>query len=387
MDHPTFADLEYQGKKRKTRRELFLERMDGLIPWQSLEDGIRPFYPKAGNGRRPYPLSVMLRVHCVPLCYNLSDPGMEDLLYEAESVRRFVGLKLSGALPDETTILNFRHLLEQHNLGPSLLGEINAHLESQGLKLREGTILDATIIEAPSSTKNRAGERDPEMHQTKKGNQWHFGMKAHIGVDSATGIVHSMTTTAANAHDITEAHNLLHGRETVVWGDAGYQGVGKREETQGLEVEWQVAMRPGKRRKLEPESAAALAEKAKASVRAKSLPPTVIGGGASLPEVEASVRLWESPLPGVDEEHATAGAFVRAGKPADGGGTTEGVVGPAAGPNQPNGPSKPPNAPSGGNIQGAERQPARPERQYSPPYRSGQTQFRPKRALFRVSLN
>ena len=203
------------------------------------------------------------------LFYNLSDPGMEDLLYEAESVRRFVGLKLSGALPDETTILNFRHLLEQHNLGPRLLREINAHLESQGLKLREGTIVDATIIEAPSSTKNRAGERDPEMHQTKKGNRWHFGMKAHIGVDSETGIVHSMTTTAANAHDITEAHNLLHGGETVVWGDAGYQGVGKREENLGLEVEWQVAMRPSKRRQLEPESAAALAEKAKASVRAK----------------------------------------------------------------------------------------------------------------------
>ena len=269
MDQPTFADLEYQGKKRTTRRELFLERMEGLIPWQSLEDRIRPFYPKAGNGRRPYPLSVMLRVHCVQLFYNLSDPGMEDLLYEAESVRRFVGLKLSGALPDETTILNFRHLLEQHNLGPRLLREINAHLESQGLKLREGTIVDATIIEAPSSTKNRAGERDPEMHQTKKGNRWHFGMKAHIGVDSETGIVHSMTTTAANAHDITEAHNLLHGGETVVWGDAGYQGVGKREENLGLEVEWQVAMRPSKRRQLEPESAAALAEKAKASVRAK----------------------------------------------------------------------------------------------------------------------
>ena len=269
MDQPMFSDLEYQGKKRKTRREVFLERMDGLIPWGRLEERIRPFYPKAGNGRRPYPLSVMLRVHCVQLFYNLSDPGMEDLLYEAESVRRFVGLRLSGALPDETTILNFRHLLERHNLGPGLLEEINAHLESQGLKLREGTIVDATIIEAPPSTKNRAGERDPEMHQTKKGNQWHFGMKAHIGVDSETGIVHSMSTTAANAHDITEAHNLLHGGETVVWGDAGYQGIHKREETQGLEVEWQVAMRPGKRRKLEPGSEEVLAEKAKASVRAK----------------------------------------------------------------------------------------------------------------------
>ena len=148
----------------------------------------------------------MLRVHCVQLFYNLSDPGMEDLLYEAESVRRFVGLKLSEALPDETTILNFRHLLERHGLGEGLLEEINAHLESQGLRLKEGTIVDASIIEAPSSTKNRAGERDPEMHQTKKGNQWHFGMKAHIGVDSQTGVVHSLTTTAANAHDVTEAH-------------------------------------------------------------------------------------------------------------------------------------------------------------------------------------
>ena len=150
---------------------------------------------------------------------------MEDLLYEAESVRRFVGLSLSEALPDETTILNFRHLLERHELGKALFDEINAHLGSQGLRLREGSIVDASIIEAPSSTKNRTRERDPEMHQTKKGNQWHFGMKAHIGVDSETGIVHSLSTTAANAHDVTEAHNLLHGGERVVWCDAGYQGV------------------------------------------------------------------------------------------------------------------------------------------------------------------
>ena len=269
MDQPTFADLEYQGKKRRTRRELFLERMDGLIPWRRLEERIRPVYPKPGKGRRPYPLAVMLRVHCVQLFYNLSDPGMEDLLYEAESVRRFVGLSLSEALPDETTILNFRHLLERHELGKALFDEINAHLGSQGLRLREGSIVDASIIEAPSSTKNRTRERDPEMHQTKKGNQWHFGMKAHIGVDSETGIVHSLSTTAANAHDVTEAHNLLHGGERVVWCDAGYQGVHKRWENLGLEIEWQVAMRPGKRRNLDPGSAEELAEKLKASVRAK----------------------------------------------------------------------------------------------------------------------
>ena len=249
MDQPTFADLEYQAKRRKTRRELFLERMDGLIPWQKLEGCIRPVYPKPGKGRRPYPLAVMLRIHCVQLYYNLSGPGIEDLLgacpersrREAKSVRRFVGLSLAESLPDETTMMNFSHLLERHELGRSLLYEINAHLESQGLRLREGTIVDASIIEAPSSTKNRAGERDPEMHQTKRSIEWHFGMKLHIGVDVDTGLVHSVSTTAANVHDVTEAHKLLHGGETVVWSDAGYQGVYKRAENLGREVDWQVA--------------------------------------------------------------------------------------------------------------------------------------------------
>ena len=272
MDQPTFADLEYEGKKRKTRREIFLERMDSLIPWDQLEERIRPFYPRAGRGgrgRRPYELSVMLWIHCVQLCYNLSDPGMEDMLYEVESVRRFVGLRLSGPLPDETTILNFRHLLEEHELGQSLFEEINRHLESQGLRLREGTIVDASIIDAPSTTKNRSGERDSEMRQTKKGNEWHFGMKVHIGADAETGVVHSVTTTPANVHDVTEAHRLLHGGEKLVWGDAVYQGVDKRAENRELDVEWQVAMRPGRRRQLKPGSYEALLEKGKASVRAK----------------------------------------------------------------------------------------------------------------------
>ena len=268
-DQPTFADLDYQHKKRKTRREAFLERMDDLIPWERLEERIRPYYPKAGRGRRPYDLSVMFRVHCVQLFYNLSDPGMEDMLYEAESVRRFVGLRLTDQLPDESTILHFRHLLERHQLSQGLFEEINEHLASQGLRLREGTIVDATIIEAPSSTKNRTGQRDLEMRQVKKGNQYHFGMKLHIGVDAETGLVHSFTTTSANVHDVTQAHRLLHGDETQVWGDAGYLGVQKREENLELGVEWQVALKPGQRRKLEPGSLAALTEKAKASIRAK----------------------------------------------------------------------------------------------------------------------
>ncbi len=173
-------------------------------------------YPKAGKGRRPYPLAVMLRIHCVQLFYNLSGPGMEGLPYEAESVRRFVGLKLSGALPDETTSLNFRHRLEGYSLGGGLLQEINAHLKSQGLRLREGAIVDASIVKARSSTKNHAGRRDSEMHQTKNGSQWHFSMKVHIGVDADTSLVHSMSATAANVHDVIKAHNLLHGGETMV---------------------------------------------------------------------------------------------------------------------------------------------------------------------------
>ena len=269
MEQPTFADLEYQNKKRKTRRELFLERLEELIPWPRLEERILPHYPKAGWGRRPYPLAVMLRVHVVQLCYNLSDPAMEDLLYEAESVRRFVGLRLAEPLPDESTILHFRHLLEEHDLGEGLFEEIKGHLEAMGLRLSEGTIVDASIIAAPSSTKNRRGQRDPEMRQVKKGNQHHFGMKLHIGVDAATGLAHSFSATSANVHDVTEAHRLLHGGETQVWGDAGYMGVQKRAENLGLAVDWQVAMRPGQRRKLEPGSPAALGERVKASIRAK----------------------------------------------------------------------------------------------------------------------
>ena len=269
MEQSTFAELEHDEKKRRTRREVFLEKMDALIPWGRLEARIEPFYPKAGRGRRPYPLSVMLRVHCVQLFYNLSDPGMEDLLYEVESVRRFVGLRLSGALPDETTILNFRHLLEKHGLGEALFEEINAHLASLGHRLKTGTIVDASIITAPSSTKNRTGARDPEMRQTKKGNQWYFGMKAHIGVDAASGLAHRLATTPANASDVATAHALLHGGEERVWGDAGYQGAGKREENRDAAVEWEVAMKPGQRRLLDKEGPEAAAERRKASVRAK----------------------------------------------------------------------------------------------------------------------
>jgi len=269
MDQITFSDLEYQHKKRKTRRERFLEKMESLIPWAQLEKKIRRHYPKAGRGRHPYPLSVMLRIHCVQLFYNLSDPAMEDMLYEIDSVRRFVGLKITGPIPDESTILKFRHLLESHDLGTKLFEVLQQLFAAQVLMLKEVTIVDASIIAAPSSTKNQTGTRDPEMHQTMKGKQWHFGMKMHIGVDDELGLTHSLSTSAANISDVTRTAELLHGDEQRVCGDSGYQGVDKRPEHQGREVEWNIAMRPGKRAVLNPCSRVARAERKKAGIRAK----------------------------------------------------------------------------------------------------------------------
>ena len=269
MDQMSFADMEYQNKKRKTRREKFLDRIEHLIPWQRLERKLKRSYPKGKTGRPPYPLGTMLRIHCMQLFYNLSDPAMEDALYEIESMRRFAGLRLSDRLPDETTILNFRHFLEQHNLGQRIFKEVNAHLQDHGLMLREGSIVDASIIAAPSSTKNQKGERDPEMHQTRKGNQWHFGMKMHIGVDDVLGLVHSIETTPANVHDLEAAPKLLHGKEERVLGDAGYRGIEKREEHKDRDVNWYIAERPGRRKAMEPGSDEAWIEAFKASMRAK----------------------------------------------------------------------------------------------------------------------
>ena len=267
MDQISFLDAEYSQKKKKTRREIFLESMEQVVPWKRLEKRIKKHYSSATTGRPAYPLSTMFRIHCMQHWYNMSDPAMEDALYEIHSMRKFAGLSLDR-IPDETTILNFRHLLEKHKLGEKIFKEISKLLEEHGLILKEGTAVDATIISAPSSTKNQEGKRDPEMHQTKKGNQWYFGMKAHIGVDSKTGVVHSMTTTPANHHDITEADKLLHGKEEDVFADSGYRGIEKREEHQGREVNWHIAMMPGKRKQLSNEKQELL-EKVKASIRAK----------------------------------------------------------------------------------------------------------------------
>ena len=221
MKQMTFADAEYAGKRKQTRKELFLIEMDRVVPWKGLIALIEPHYPKGEGGRPAYPLMAMLRVHLLQNWFGYSDPAMEEALYETTILRQFAGLSLER-IPDETTILNFRRLLEKHELAAGILAVINGYLGDRGLSLRQGTIVDATLINAPSSTKNKDGKRDPEMHQTKKGNQYYFGMKAHIGVDDASGLVHHVECTAANVADVTQAHKLLHGEETSVWADKGY---------------------------------------------------------------------------------------------------------------------------------------------------------------------
>ena len=271
MDQMTFG---LDPLPKKTRKEVFLEEMNQVVPWAALVALIQPHARgahQALGGRPPFPVETMLRIHCLQLWWNLSDPAMEEELHERPLYRRFAGLEGAARMPDETTILRFRHLLEKHDLAPQVLGTINAGLAQHGLMLKTGTVVDATIIAAPSSTKNKSGERDPEMHQTKKGNQWHFGMKAHIGVDADSGLVHTVIGTAANVNDVTQAGALLHGQETVAFGDAGYRGVDKRPEAQG--PTWLVAMQPSKRKALDTTRKwARLLEKAeqlKASVRAK----------------------------------------------------------------------------------------------------------------------
>ncbi len=272
MRQISFSDAEFSNQRKRTRREVFLAEMDQVVPWARLMTLIEPVYPKAGNGRRPYALEAMLRVHLMQLWFNLSDPAMEESLYDITPMRQFAGLSLThGGLPDETTILNFRHLLERNKLAERIFAEVNAMLGEQGLLLRHGTIVDATIIAAPSSTKNSAGTRDPEMHQTKKGNQWHFGMKAHIGVDAESGLVHTVTGTAANVNDVTEAHALLHGEETAVFADSGYTGVAKRDENQDITVDWHIAAKPSavKRMHASLQKTAARIEHLKSSIRSK----------------------------------------------------------------------------------------------------------------------
>ena len=255
MKQTSFAGLEYAGKKRQTRRDKFLGEMQRIVPWARLEALIEPHYPKSGRvGRPPIGIARMLRMYCLQQWYSLADEALEDELYDSQAMREFVGIDLAREqVPDATTLLKFRRLLEQHALTRAIFEEINAHLSERGLLMRQGTVVDATIIAAPSSTKNEDKARDPEMHQTRKGNQWHFGMKMHIGVDAQSGLIHSVHTTAANEADVAHAHELLHGQEQVVHSDAGYTGVDKRQEIAQAQregrlrkdIEWKTAMKRG----------------------------------------------------------------------------------------------------------------------------------------------
>ena len=311
--HPqrSFADVEYDGQPRQTRRERFLRRMEALMPWARLEARIRPVYPTGERGRPPYPLALLLRIHCVQLFYNLSDPAMEDALYDSVAVQRFVGLTARDPRPDATTILNFRHLLERHQLGEGLLATITQQLAAQGLRLREGTIVDATILDAPASTKNRAQARDPEMHQVKKGNQWYFGMKAHIGVDAATGLVHSLATTAANVADITQ------GAAAPAWGrDAR---VGRRR----LCGRGPAPGAPGAAGRLAGGAAAGAAAALGARQRRRPGGATQgldsSEGGASISLCEAPLRLRAGAVSRVGQEPDPAVSVVRVRQSAAGG--------------------------------------------------------------------
>jgi IS5 family transposase len=250
MEHqPSFAQAEHAGKKKQTRRERFLAEMERVVPWTRLVALIEPFYPEGKRGRPPMGVERMLRIYFLQQWYALADEALEDSLYDIQALRTFARINLgSEAVPDATTLLKFRHLLERHDLTKAILDEINAVFTERGLLLREGTIVDATIIHAPASTKNESRTRDPEMHQTKKGNAWHFGMKAHVGVDQASGLVHTVTGTAANVADVAQAHAVLHGQEKTAQADAGYQGVEKRPEIIARfgHVRWEVAAKRGK---------------------------------------------------------------------------------------------------------------------------------------------
>ena len=275
MNQTSFASAEFRHKKKTTRREKFLADMQRVVPWARLLAAVEPNYPSSGRrGRPPVGLERMLRMYFVQQWYGLADEALEDAVYDSQALRDFIGIDLScESVPDATTLLKFRHLLQKHDLTRILFEQINAHLAEQGLLMRAGTIVDATILAAPSSTKNKKGERDPEMHQTQKGNQWHFGMKAHIGVDADSGLVHTVIGTSGNVADVTEGNSLLHGEETDAFGDAGYQGAHKRPDAR-KDVTWHVAMRPGKRKELDKENNPIDAlidqvEKIKASIRAK----------------------------------------------------------------------------------------------------------------------
>lgn len=230
MKQITFSDMEYGNRKRTTKREEFLDIMEEIIPWEEWAEYVRPYYPDGKRGRPTKGIETMLRMYLLQVWFNLSDEGVEDAIYDSYAFRKFMKIKfMSEQVPDATTLLKFRHMIEENHLGEEFFKAINCVMEATGHIMHGGTTVDATIINAPSSTKNAEKKRDPEMHQTKKGSEWKFGMKCNVGVDSGSGLVHSITATSANVHDITEAHKLIRSDDEVVYGDSGYLGIEKRE--------------------------------------------------------------------------------------------------------------------------------------------------------------
>ena len=249
MKQETFTDIEYSFRKKKTKREEFLEIMDEIIPWDEWVGVIAPYYPKGKRGRPPMGIEKMLRMYLLQIWFNLSDPATEDAIYDSYAMRKFTGIDfVKESVPDETTLCKFRHLLEEHGLNKLFFEAITRVMVQTGHMMKGGTIVDATIIDAPSSTKNADKARDPEMHQTKKGNEWRFGMKCHIGVDVGSGLVHTITVTPANRHDITQAASLIREDDEVVYGDSGYLGLQKRTEIKENEhfssIDYRIARRP-----------------------------------------------------------------------------------------------------------------------------------------------
>ena len=279
----TFSDIENSSRKRITKRDAFLREMDAAIPWDALVSLVKPYYFEGKRGRKPVGIEKMLRMYFLQLWFNLSDEGVEDAIYDSRAFSEFMGVSfgLGDQAPDATTLLKFRRIVESHGLGRDMLGCVNAVLEQKGVMMRGGSIVDATFVEAPSSTKNAAKQRDPEMHQGKKGKNWHFGLKAHIGVDAGSGLVHSVEVTPANTSDVAVAHELVRDDDSFCYGDSGYTGIEKREEVESDEhlssMEWKTALRPSMVKELRgADNWARRMEARKASVRSKVEHPFLI---------------------------------------------------------------------------------------------------------------
>jgi len=307
------TDLGLNLTTKRTRKREFLAQMERVVPWAALVQLIAPHAPEGKKGRPPFSVETMLRVHFMQQWFTLSDPAMEEALHDIALFREFAGLGWDSRIPDESTILRFRHLLEKHQLTDQILAHVNDLLSGKGLMLKAGTVVDATLISAPSSTKNESGERDPQMKQSKKGNQWHFGMKAHIGVDAESGLVHTVIGTSGNVNDVVPANSLLHGEEDTVFADSGYRGAHKRPDAKPG-VTWHIAVRPSDRKRLKAGSKAGRDPGQDRDARGQRARQ----GRAPVSCHQAAVRPYEGALSRAVQEHRAVEDAVRAVEPVDG---------------------------------------------------------------------